>query len=166
MLSSNVARQLKRRKVYEDDVLRDFEVSRKKRRAARRGCSPLSGHRRTRGPGDQARTGRAGLHPAAAYDEVFEYLAPPAKKKRLHLDTLLLTLAALPVTVVERSEYERHLPVARRRMGKRDPDDAAVLALALDLNLPVWSNDNDFVDAGVEWHTTAELLKALGIRSV
>jgi predicted nucleic acid-binding protein len=37
--------------------------------------------------------------PTAAYDEVFEYLAPLAKKKRLQLDTLLLTLAALPVTV-------------------------------------------------------------------
>ena len=37
--------------------------------------------------------------PTAAYDEVFEYLAPLAKKKRLDLDTLLLTLAALPVTV-------------------------------------------------------------------
>jgi predicted nucleic acid-binding protein len=104
--------------------------------------------------------------PAAAYDEVFEYLAPLAKKKRLHLDTLLLTLAALPVTVVERSEYKHHLPEAERRMGKRDPDDVHVLALALDLNLPVWSNDNDFEDAGVDWHTTAELLKALGIKSV
>jgi len=49
---------------------------------------------------------------------------------------------------------------------KRDPDDVDVLALALDLNLAAWSNDNDFEDAGVEWHTTAELLKALGIRSV
>ena len=36
MLSSDVARQLKRRKVAEDDVLDDFEASRKKRRAARR----------------------------------------------------------------------------------------------------------------------------------
>lgn len=36
MLSSDVARQLKRRKVSEDDVLKDFEASRKKRRAARR----------------------------------------------------------------------------------------------------------------------------------
>jgi len=104
--------------------------------------------------------------PAAAYDEVFEYLVPLAKKKRLHLDTLLLTLAALPVAVVERSEYERHLPEAERRIGKRDPDDVDVLALALDLNLAVWSNDNDFEDADVEWLTTAELLKALGIRSV
>ena len=36
VLSSDVARQLKRRKVSEDDVLEDFEASRKKRRAARR----------------------------------------------------------------------------------------------------------------------------------
>lgn len=78
---------------------------------------------------------------------------------------LVLTKAALPVTVVERSEYERHLPEAERRIGKRDPDDVDVLALALDLNFAVWSNDNDFEDAGVEWHTTAELLKMLGIKS-
>jgi hypothetical protein len=32
--------------------------------------------------------------------------------------------------------------------------------------VPVWSNDNDFEDAGVEWHTTAELLKMLGIESM
>ena len=36
MLSSDVARQLKRRKVSEDDVLKGFEASRKKRRATRR----------------------------------------------------------------------------------------------------------------------------------
>ncbi len=61
MLSSDVARQLKRHKVSEDDVLKTFEASRKKRRAARRRRyrPPLSRHRRTRCPGDQARTGRA-----------------------------------------------------------------------------------------------------------
>ena len=37
--------------------------------------------------------------PAAAYDEVFEYVPSLAKKKRLDLDTLLLVCAALPVTV-------------------------------------------------------------------
>jgi predicted nucleic acid-binding protein len=105
------------------------------------------------------------LTPAAAYDEVFEYLPALAKKKRLELDTLLLAYAALPVTIVERSEYQQKLPTARRRIGKRDPDDVDVLALALMLNLPVWSNDNDFEDSGVEWHTTAELLKMLGIES-
>lgn len=101
--------------------------------------------------------------PATAYDEVFEYIPSLAKKKRLDLDTLLLACAALPVTVVERSEYEGKLSMARRRIGKRDPDDVDVLALALQLNVAVWSNDNDFEDTGVEWHTTAELLKMLGI---
>lgn len=103
--------------------------------------------------------------PAAAY-EVLEYLPSLAKKKRLELDTLLLAFAALPVTVVERWAYEDKLPTARRRIGKRDPDDVDVLALGLHLNFAVWSNDNDFEDAGVEWHTTAELRKTLGIRSV
>lgn len=103
--------------------------------------------------------------PAVAYDEVVEYLPSLAKKKRLELDTLLLAYAALPVTVVERPEYQDKLPTAKRRIGKRDPDDVDVLALALTLNLPVWSNDNDFEDSGVEWHTTAELLKMLGIES-
>jgi predicted nucleic acid-binding protein len=103
--------------------------------------------------------------PTAAYDEVFEYLPSLAKRNRLELDTLLLACAALPVTVVERSEYEGKLAAARRRIGKRDPDDIDVLALALQLNVAVWSNDNDFEDAGVEWHTTAELLTMLGIQS-
>jgi len=103
--------------------------------------------------------------PTTAYDEVFEYLAPLAKRKRLQLDTLLVTLAALPVAVVDRSEYEDHLPEARRRIGQRDPDDVDVLALAIALELAVWSNDNDFEDSDVEWYTTAELLKMLEIES-
>jgi hypothetical protein len=65
----------------------------------------------------------------------------------------------------ERSDYEAKLSTARRRIGKRDPDDVDVLAVALTLNLPVWSNDNDFEDAGVEWYSIAELLKTLGIES-
>jgi len=31
------------------------------------------------------------------------------------------------------------------------------------MDVPVWSNDNDFEDAGVEWCTTAELLSKLGL---
>jgi predicted nucleic acid-binding protein len=103
--------------------------------------------------------------PAAAYDEVFEYLPSLAKKQRLDLDTLLLAYAALPITTVERPEYEGKLSMARRRISKRDPDDVDVLALALTLNLPVWSNDNDFEDAGVEWSTTAGNLKRLDVKS-
>ena len=40
-----------------------------------------------------------------------------------------------------------------------DPDDVALLALALHLGLPIWSNNRDFEDARVRWYTTAQLLK-------
>jgi predicted nucleic acid-binding protein len=103
--------------------------------------------------------------PAVAYGEVLEYLPSLARKKKLDLDTLLLACAALPVVVVERGEYDDQLATARQRVAKRDPDDVDVLALALSLNVAVWSNDNDFEDCDVEWHTTAELLKKLGIES-
>ena len=78
--------------------------------------------------------------------------------------SLLLTLAALPVTVADRAEYRRQIAEAGRRMRRRDPNDVDVLALALHLKLPVWSNDNDFEVGGIAWHTTAELLKVLGVQ--
>ena len=59
-------------------------------------------------------------------------------------------------------EYLAALPEAEKQIGHRDPDDVEILALALHLRLPIWSNDNDFECAKVEWFTTAELLKQLG----
>ena len=97
------------------------------------------------------------------FQEVQEYSLHLAAKKRLSLDLALLALAALPVTILEREAYAGSLPQAQRRIGKRDPDDVDLLALALHLGLPVWSNDSDFEDAGVEWYTTAQLLARLGI---
>jgi predicted nucleic acid-binding protein len=106
------------------------------------------------------------VHAAAAtLDEVQEYVSTLARKKRLPLDVLLLALAVLPVIVVERADYERKLPEAARRLGYRDPDDVDVLALALHLSVPVWSNGDDFREARVEWFTTAALLKRLGVSS-
>lgn len=97
----------------------------------------------------------------AILEEVSEYASILARKKGLPLDVLLATAASLPVTVVDRSEYEHQIAEAERRIGERDPDDLELLALALHFDIPVWSNDNDFEDAGVDWYTTAELLKKL-----
>lgn len=99
----------------------------------------------------------------ATVAEVQEYAVILARKRRLSLDTLLLAVAALPVTVVEQAVYSSALPRARKLIAKRDPDDVDVLALALHMNLPVWSNDNDFEETGIEWYTTAELLQKLGV---
>ncbi len=91
--------------------------------------------------------------------EVQEYLSHLARKKRLPLDTVLLAAVSLPVTVVERTVYAAKIAEATRRLGRRDPDDVELLALALHSGVPIWSNDKDFEDAGVDWFTTAELLK-------
>jgi predicted nucleic acid-binding protein len=93
--------------------------------------------------------------------EVEKYAPILAKKKRLSLEALLLAIAALPVTVVEQGVYSPSLPQARKLIASRDPDDVGILALALHMNLPLWSNDNDFEKAGIEWYTTAELLRKL-----
>ncbi len=95
--------------------------------------------------------------------EVQEYAIILAPKRRVPIDQILLAVAALPVTVVERAAYANPMSQARRLMGKRDPDDVDILALALHMRTPLWSNDNDFEESGVESFTTAELLKQLGV---
>jgi len=49
----------------------------------------------------------------------------------------------------------------QKKIAERDEDDVELLALAMKLNVPVWSNDSDFKDSGVEVQTTAKLLKIL-----
>jgi predicted nucleic acid-binding protein len=93
--------------------------------------------------------------------EVQEYAGQLARRRRLAVDVVLLAAATLPVTTVPRAIYAASLAEARRRIGRRDPDDVELLALAIQLKLPLWSNDNDFENTGVVWHTTASLLAAL-----
>ena len=99
----------------------------------------------------------------ATFQEVQEYAPQLARKKRLSLDLVLLTVASLPVKVIGREEYAAAIARAEKRIARRDPDDVDILALALHLGVPVWSNDNDFHGADIEWYTTAELLKKLRI---
>jgi predicted nucleic acid-binding protein len=93
---------------------------------------------------------------------VREYAVVLAKKRNLPADILLL-MASLPVTVLQPGAYERSLSEARRRIGRRDPDDVEILALAIQLRILLWSNDDDFEDAEIQWHTTKELLHELGL---
>lgn len=95
--------------------------------------------------------------------EVQEYAVHLARKKRLPEDLVLLAVTTLPVTVVGQKLYAGRMAEAARRIGKRDPDDAPILALALALHLPIWSNDKDFEEVGVECYTTERLLRHLGI---
>lgn len=116
--------------------------------------------------------GRAGLvlsHPQVAEvfttqrnrEEVEEYALLLAEKRKLRPDLLLLAVATLPVRIVEEEEYSHKLSEARRLIGKRDPDDADLLALALHFDIPVWSNDRHFENLPVELFTTEAVLRRL-----
>jgi predicted nucleic acid-binding protein len=97
------------------------------------------------------------------YAEVEEYSAVLGRKRRLSADTMMLAVAALPVSLIEPAEYKGKMARARLLLRDRDPDDVELLALALHLQVPLWSNDNDFEGCGIEWLTTAEALRELGI---
>lgn len=99
----------------------------------------------------------------AAFAEVREYAPMLARKKGLPADLLLLAVANLPVRVVAPEGYASSVADARRRIGRRNPDDVPTLALALKFRLPIWTNDKDFEGCGVSRYTSEDLLRHLGI---
>lgn len=50
--------------------------------------------------------------------------------------------------------YGRFETAARQRLKKRDEEDSPVLATALALECPIWTEDADFFGAGVATWTT------------
>ncbi|MFZ1085870.1 MAG: PIN domain-containing protein [Terracidiphilus sp.] len=99
----------------------------------------------------------------ATFAEVREYAVLLGRKKKLTPDSILLTMAALPVKIISTDVCADAIDKARRLIGWRDPDDIEILALALHFKIPLWTNDNDFEGCGIERFTTAEILQKLGI---
>lgn len=95
--------------------------------------------------------------------EVREYAVLLARKKHLPADLLLLAVASLPVTIVTPGDYASSLAEAKRRIGRHDPDDVPLLALAIEFKIPVWSNDKDFEESGISRFTTEDLRRKLGL---
>lgn len=95
--------------------------------------------------------------------EVEEYVPEFATRYGLPEDVLLEVLALLPITVYPDREYAEQLVAAHRLMAKRDEDDIALAALALHLNIPIWSNDRDYEGFPTGVVTTAVLLKVLAL---
>jgi len=88
----------------------------------------------------------------------------PSMSKAYGLDLLEVqeAMAALPMRPYNVRWYRSRIPEARRYLQNRDPDDVALAALALKLQIPIWSNDRDFESMPIEIYPTARLLKALG----
>jgi len=93
--------------------------------------------------------------------EVYEYLPLFIETSGLPAEEVAQNLENLPLTVLGLKDYEPGLEEARRLIGGRDPDDVALLALALTREIPIWSNDRDFEALTVTAYPTAVLLKIL-----
>lgn len=96
-------------------------------------------------------------------EEVRGFLPELARELGEDPERLRLVLALLPLEPYPRQAYEAHREEAERRIAQRDPDDVDVLALTLELGCPLWRNDNDFEDVGIERFTTAQLLHRLDL---
>ncbi len=74
--------------------------------------------------------------------EVKKYIPYISKKSGKSEKFLYFLLALLPVRVYSRLKYDSFLPKAERLI--KDKNDQDILALALALNCPLWSNDQHF----------------------
>jgi acetyl-CoA acetyltransferase family protein len=89
--------------------------------------------------------------PEFALAEAEEHLAVLVKRRNGDPEKALALLRALAslVEVIRFEIYGLFESEARARLGKRDPDDWPILATALAVNCPIWTEDTDFFGCGV-----------------
>ncbi len=68
---------------------------------------------------------------------------------------ILMDRLAEVVDSVDKFFYLEHEIAARSRISARDPDDWPIVAAALLLGCPIWTEDRDFFGSGVATWTTA-----------
>ena len=100
------------------------------------------------------------LAPDTAFREVQEHLPAILSARGAVAENLAAALRALDalasvVTVVPSQSYEPSQVAALARIGRRDSYDWSVLACALQLGCPIWTEDRDFFGVGVSVWTTA-----------
>jgi predicted nucleic acid-binding protein len=96
------------------------------------------------------------LAPDTAFQEAREHIPVILERRRVPVTPMMATLdlVAELVQTVESETYTRFEAVARQRIDRRDEDDWPVLASALALGCPIWTEDTDFFGCGVATWTT------------
>ena len=96
------------------------------------------------------------LTPQSCVAETREYLPLLCVERRWDPAPALQLLDSLltGIHVVDNASLVDVEEEAKRRIASRDPDDWPVVALAIALNAPVWTEDRDFFGAGVATWTT------------
>jgi predicted nucleic acid-binding protein len=97
--------------------------------------------------------------PDVAFADAGKYLPPLLIKRGKPLADLPATIESLR-EMIESIGQDFYLPFeadARQRLSGRDEDDWPVLATALGLACPIWTEDSDFFGTGVAVWTTSRV---------
>jgi predicted nucleic acid-binding protein len=87
------------------------------------------------------------LAPESAFQEAREHLPEILERRNVPLASALalLELVTTLVQTVEIEAYSRFESVARERIDRRDEDDWPILASALALDCPIWTEGHRFL---------------------
>lgn len=94
--------------------------------------------------------------PDICFNEARQHLPAILERRSLNPEPALRVLDGLAglVQPIEQSLYQPQEMAARSRLAGRDLRDWPVVALALTLDLPIWTEDRDFFGSGVATWTT------------
>lgn len=97
--------------------------------------------------------------PEVAYAEAEEHLPALVVRRGGDPDKALRFLRRLRglVDLIGSDIYSDFESTARERLGDRDPDDWPILAAALAIGCPIWTEDTDFFGCGVPTWTTSRV---------
>ena len=94
--------------------------------------------------------------------EVKKYIPLVSERTDVAEEELLFAFEHFPITVFQAKEYDDTRLAAEMLIGKRDPKDVDILALALKFDAPVWSEDKDFSGIEeIELYRTSDMLNKL-----
>jgi predicted nucleic acid-binding protein len=101
--------------------------------------------------------------PALCVAEAREHLPAIVRKRNLDAELVMAALDAVLdlLHVADTSMYTSEMQEAFERLAKRDSQDADVLALALALQCPIWTEDQDFFGTGVATWTSSQVERYL-----
>jgi len=89
--------------------------------------------------------------PDHCFREAHRNIPVIAERRGLDLDVAFSNFESLTLLIesVDVSAYSAFREPARQRIARRDPDDWPVVAVALMLQLPIWTEDLDFFGIGL-----------------
>lgn len=95
--------------------------------------------------------------PEVALSDARRYLPSIAPGEGLNTTEALEVLSDLVtlVEIVDAASYGAHKERAQKRISHRDPADWPIIATALLLSAPIWTEDQDFFGCGVATWVTA-----------